>query len=53
MTDPTIWAGPWTAAAPMTSMDGELYEYACHEGNYAIPNALRGSRMAEQEELSR
>ena len=53
VTDPTIWAGPWTAAAPMTSMDGELYEYACHEGNYAIPNALRGSRMAEQEELSR
>lgn len=53
VTDPATWAAPWTAAAPMTSMDGELYEYACHEGNYAIPNALRGSRMADREELSR
>ncbi len=53
VTDPAIWAGPWTAAAPMTAMDGELYEYACHEGNYAIPNALRGSRAAELEENSK
>ena len=53
VTDPTAWAGPWTAAAPMTSTAGPLYEYACHEGNYAIPNALRGSRAAEQEETSK
>ena len=53
VTDPAIWAGPWTATAPMTAMDGELYEYACHEGNYAIPNALRGSRAAELEENSK
>ena len=53
VTDPTVWAGPWTAAAPMTSTAGPLYEYACHEGNYAIPNALRGSRAAEQEETSK
>ena len=53
VTDPTVWAGPWTVAAPMTAMDGALYEYACHEGNYAIPNALRGSRAAEQEEMSK
>ena len=53
VTDPAIWDAPWTASAPMTAMDGNLYEYACHEGNYAIPNALRGSRMAEQEESSK
>ena len=53
VTDPTVWAGPWTATAPMTSTAGPLYEYACHEGNYAIPNALRGSRAAEQEETSK
>ena len=34
-------------------MDGELNEYACHDGNYAIPTALRGSRRAEQEERSK
>ena len=46
--DPTVWTGPWTVAAPMTAMDGSLFEYACHEGNYAIPNALRGSRAEEK-----
>ncbi len=53
VSNPTVWAGPWTAAAPMTSTAGPLYEYACHEGNYAIPNALRGSRAADQEEMSK
>ena len=48
VTDPTVWTGPWTVAAPMTAMDGSLFEYACHEGNYAIPNALRGSRAEEK-----
>ena len=47
VTDATVWTGPWTAAAPMTAMEGALYEYACHEGNYAVPNALRGSRAEE------
>ena len=45
--DPTVWTEPWTAAAPMTTMDGSLFEHACHEGNYAVPNALRGSRAGE------
>lgn len=48
--DPTVWTEPWTVAAPMITMDGELYEYACHEGNYAVPNALRGSRAEEQQD---
>ncbi len=47
VTDPTVWEGPWTAAIPMTMLEWSLYEYACHEGNYAVPNALRGSRAEE------
>ena len=47
VTDPTVWTGPWTAAVPMTALGGSLYEYACHEGNYALPNMLAGARAEE------
>ena len=47
VTDPTTFAAPWTAWIPMTSMDVPLFEYACHEGNYAMPNMLRGARLQE------
>ena len=47
VTDPTVWTAPWTAAMPMTTTDGSQFEYACHEGNYAVPNALAGSRTEE------
>jgi hypothetical protein len=47
--DPTTFTKPWTGVVPMTTDQaragatvGELYEYACHEGNYAVPSALRG-----------
>ena len=46
--DPTFFTKPWTVKLPMTKTDDELYEYACHEGNYALPNILRGARVAEQ-----
>ena len=29
--------------------DGPIYEYACHEGNYALPNILAGARKEERE----
>ena len=55
--DPTSFTRPWTASAPMTTdhasrgvSAGALHEYACHEGNYALGNMLRGARLAEQEE---
>jgi hypothetical protein len=47
VTDPTVDVRPWTASIPMTKSDGPLFEYACHEGNYAMTNGLRGTR-AEQ-----
>jgi hypothetical protein len=48
--EPTTWARPWTAALTLASQpDGTLYEYACHEGNYAMRNILSGARKAEKE----
>ena len=48
VTDPAVFTAPWTVSAPMTALDAKIYEYACHEGNYAIMNILRGARAAEQ-----
>jgi hypothetical protein len=45
--DETQWTQPWTAAYFMRPAEGELYEYACHEGNYSMPNILSGARAAE------
>ena len=46
--DPKTWTQPWTMAFEITE-DPEypLYEYACHEGNYAMVNILKGARAAE------
>lgn len=49
MNDPTTFAAPWTAEIPMKSTDDRLYEYACHEGNYALPGILAGARVEERE----
>jgi hypothetical protein len=44
--DPTTFTRPWTAVIPISKLpdDTQIYEYACHEGNYAMPNLLRGGR---------
>ena len=46
--DSTTFTSPWTALIPMNKFDGTLFEYACHEGNYAMANILRGARAAEK-----
>jgi len=46
--DPTVWTRPWTALVPMRRSDQPIYEYACHEGNYAMAGILAGARAAEQ-----
>ena len=46
--DPTWWARPWTAAIPMRRTAEQVYEYACHEGNYGMFNILSGSRVDDQ-----
>ena len=48
VSDPDIWTHPWTASVPMRRTDAPLYEYACHEGNYSLPNILAGQRAIEK-----
>ena len=47
--DPSTWSGPWTAELPMTLTNEPIFEYACHEGNYSMPNILSGARAGERE----
>jgi hypothetical protein len=46
--DPDTWASPWTEEVRFTTTNVQLFEFACHEGNYAIENYLRGARADEQ-----
>ena len=46
--DETQWVQPWTAAYGMRPAEGELYEYACHEGNYGLRNILENARAEER-----
>ena len=46
--DPASFVKPWTAILPMTKTDDQIYEYACHEGNYAMTGILRGARATDQ-----
>lgn len=45
--DPSTFTDKITAIIPMTKLAGQIYEYACHEGNYGMVNILRGERMDE------
>ena len=47
--DPDTWDRPWTGEYPWPVTTDHLYEYACHEGNYALGDMLRGARAAEKE----
>ena len=46
--DPTTFTAPWSGEIPFRAMDELIYEYACHEGNYSMPNMLKGAHTAEQ-----
>jgi len=46
--DPTSFAKPWTLEYPFLATAGPVYEYACHEGNYAMPDILGGARRQEK-----
>jgi len=49
VSDPTTLTRPWSAMFPLNATDAPLYEYACHEGNYAMPGILKGARLLEKE----
>ena len=47
--DPNVYTAPWTLQMPLTAEpEYQIFEYACHEGNYAVPNALSGERFLEK-----
>jgi len=51
--DPATWTRPWTAEYTWPATNELLYEYACHEGNYALGNILRGARLKESDDAKK
>ena len=45
--DPSVWVQPWGGEYEFSRAGGRLYEYACHEGNYALTDILAGARAEE------
>jgi hypothetical protein len=46
--DPSTFSKIWTMEYPFSATKGPVYEYACHEGNYALVDILGGARKADQ-----
>ena len=46
--DPTTWSRPWTLMIPLKKTGEQMFEYACHEGNYGLRAILSGARAQEQ-----
>ncbi|HVI31140.1 hypothetical protein [Phenylobacterium sp.] len=51
--DPDTFTQVWRAEMPWRAAPGPIYEYACHEGNYSLPNILAGARVQEREAAAR
>jgi len=50
--DPSTFTEKLSAIVPLTKVESQLYEYACHEGNYGMANMLRGARRKDANEVS-
>jgi hypothetical protein len=46
--DPTAFTKSWSARLPLAPSEGRIFEYACHEGNYALADILAGAREEER-----
>jgi hypothetical protein len=46
--DAATWERPWTVEIPVTKSEGQVFEYACHEGNYGMTGMLSGARAQER-----
>ena len=46
--DPSTFVKPWSGEMLMRKMEGPLFEYACHEGNYGLANILSAARVQER-----
>ncbi len=49
--DQSVWTEPWTGEYLWRASSSAVYEYACHEGNYAMRGMLKGARLLEAEAL--
>jgi hypothetical protein len=45
--DPQTYSEPWGGEVPMKRFDDQIFEYGCHEGNYALSNVLSGRRYQD------
>ena len=50
--DPTLWAKPWGGEYEFSPLKGQIFEYACHEGNYALRNMLASARAEDAAALA-
>ena len=46
--DPSTYTQTWGGEIPFKPLNGKVFEYACHEGNYGLENVLRGARYQER-----
>jgi hypothetical protein len=47
--DPQTWTKPWTGELAWPATNNHIYEYACHEANYALKDILKGARLRDQD----
>ncbi len=50
--DPATWTKPWTGEYTWPATNAKIYEYACHEANYALTDILKGARLREKEQAA-
>jgi hypothetical protein len=50
--DSKTWTAPWSFLVRLKRTDDQIYEYACHEGNYSLPGILAGARVEERKEAA-
>jgi hypothetical protein len=46
--DPAVWSRPWTLMVPLKNTGEQMFEFACHEGNYGLRAILSGARAQER-----
>jgi hypothetical protein len=50
--DPETWDKAWTGEMAWPATNQPIYEYACHEGNYALGDVLRGARKQDADQAA-
>jgi len=50
--DPETWTRPWTGEYTWPATNAHIYEYACHEANYALKDILKGARLRDKEQAA-